>query len=302
MLISKAMDGIFKDMDIFRKITGNIKNDSMAFHLAQYPRETHHGFPVVSIGYIKRKTLHITRTFNTQNFSFILKGTGTYKDCGKTYKVEAPCVITQQPGIPVDYGPDLWWEELYLIYDKIAVKTLNRRGLLVPDKNIWQISNVNVLQEPLEMLINELNTLDHSRFIDRIDLLCEMLILASISNAYSVLMTSEESKVRDIESNIRKSILKSYDFNEIAQKCGMHPATFRRYWDRLFAFPPARYIMKLRMNEACRMLAETRLTVSQISYALKFDDPLYFSRKFRKEFGCTATEYRNRHQSILLYG
>jgi AraC family transcriptional regulator of arabinose operon len=131
---------------------------------------------------------------------------------------------------------------------------------------------------------------------DRIDLVCEMLILASIIQAPPVQLSREERTVRALEAKMRADFLADYDIGKLAAASGVHPATLRRYWDRAFSFPPARYAMKLRMNESCRMLVETRLTVSEISYTLKFEDPLYFSRKFKKTFGCTATEYRRRHR------
>ena len=126
-----------------------------------------------------------------------------------------------------------------------------------------------------------------------------MRAAASISAA---LVSREMRFVRELETTMRKDFLADYDFDALAVDNGMHQATFRRYWSRLCPLPPARFLMRLRMNEACRMLVESEQTVGEIAYALKFEDPLYFSSKFRHEFGCTATEYRERHQAALRAG
>lgn len=44
--------------------------------------------------------------------------------------------------------------------------------------------------------------------------------------------------------------------------------------------------------EAKRLLARTELTCAQIAHQLGFADPAYFSRFFRREGGCSPTEYR----------
>ena len=59
--------------------------------------------------------------------------------------------------------------------------------------------------------------------------------------------------------------------------------------------PPARYVMNLRMREACRLLVETDKTVAEIADILSFEDPLYFSRRFSKMMGTPASDYRRRH-------
>ena len=150
------MEYIFKYMDIFRKFRIKPGNSGAVFHLAQAARRTRHPFPVSTIGYLPRKTARITHTFNSQNFSFVLKGTGTYAHAGRMLRVVSPCVITQSPGVSMDYGPDREWEELYLIYDQRALGPLVRRGLFSPERPLWQIPNTAALQEPLDMLCREL--------------------------------------------------------------------------------------------------------------------------------------------------
>jgi AraC family transcriptional regulator of arabinose operon len=89
------------------------------------------------------------------------------------------------------------------------------------------------------------------------------------------------------------------DFGALANSHGMHPAAFRRRWMHEIGIPPARYLMHQRIKEACRLLVETSMPVGEIAGLLRFEDPLYFSRKFRSVSGLTATEYRRRYQSNL---
>lgn len=54
------------------------------------------------------------------------------------------------------------------------------------------------------------------------------------------------------------------------------------------------YIEQIIMEEACRMLAFTQFPISEIGYRLGYDDPSYFSKRFRSTRQQTPTEYRKR--------
>ena len=52
------------------------------------------------------------------------------------------------------------------------------------------------------------------------------------------------------------------------------------------------YIERSTMNEACRLLAFTRMPVAEIGYQFGYSDPSYFSKRFRAARGQTPTQYR----------
>jgi AraC family transcriptional activator of pobA len=54
------------------------------------------------------------------------------------------------------------------------------------------------------------------------------------------------------------------------------------------------YIETAVMTEASRLLAFTRLSVAEVGYRLGYNDPPYFSRRFRKTCGQTPSAYRAR--------
>jgi AraC-like DNA-binding protein len=60
---------------------------------------------------------------------------------------------------------------------------------------------------------------------------------------------------------------------------------------------PAQYIRDVRITKAKHLLRSTELPVSQIAFAVGFEDPLYFSRVFSKLIEKSPTEYRKWHHS-----
>ncbi len=56
----------------------------------------------------------------------------------------------------------------------------------------------------------------------------------------------------------------------------------------------AAYATELKIEEAKRLIRETKMNFAQISHQLSFENPQYFSRVFRRCTGMTPTEFRNR--------
>ena len=273
--------------------------DDFTTHLAPFPRRLPSGLPVQSIGYDSHKTNRVAHSFPTFNFSIILSGGGSYTFQGRTYRVESPCVITQWPDEPMDYGPDPtspYWEELYLIYPAAALDALRARGLALERKPMWPVRRATPMREQLTALLRLLPEAAEDGVPDRIDRACELLIVESRLGESRPPMGRDETVIRNIREHVRTHFLDRHDFDALARQHGLSPTTFRRYWERYVHDPPARYVMQLRMREACRLLVETNDTVSEIAHTLNFEDPLYFSRRFAAVTGLPATTYRHRHQ------
>jgi len=268
------------------------------YHVAPIARKFAASTPLSDIGYIRDKDSRVQLTFGTFNYSFILRGVGTYLYRGQMLTVQAPCVLTQSPGEPMDYGPDTTWEELYLMYNQSALPRLTAAGL-VPKAPIWPIQDPVQLQAHLGGLVRTLGLRYFDPFIDRIDSLCEMLILETLLGGARPAYSPQAEAIRDIETHVNTHLYSDIDFASAADAHAMHPAAFRRSWMREIGVPPARYLMLQRIKEACRLLVETSSSIGEIAGLLRFEDPLYFSRKFRAVTGLTATEYRRRYQSSL---
>jgi DNA-binding response OmpR family regulator/nitrogen-specific signal transduction histidine kinase len=54
---------------------------------------------------------------------------------------------------------------------------------------------------------------------------------------------------------------------------------------------PLDFIKSIRLKRAARLLEKSQLTVSEIAYEVGFNNPKYFARTFRKEFGVLPSEY-----------
>ena len=68
-------------------------------------------------------------------------------------------------------------------------------------------------------------------------------------------------------------------------------STVRRF-QKYTGHTPTQYMQQLRLSEGARRLLETDEPVSAVAEAVGYEDPLYFSRLFRRRYGKSPVEYR----------
>lgn len=81
---------------------------------------------------------------------------------------------------------------------------------------------------------------------------------------------------------------------EFARALGITPGHLNRLCRAAGGRSASQHIEAKRMTEARRLLAFTQLSVAMIGYRLGYDDPPYFSRRFRQVTGQSPSDYRAR--------
>ena len=96
---------------------------------------------------------------------------------------------------------------------------------------------------------------------------------------------------RELERNLAQPLY----LHHLAEVAGMHPTTFSRRFAQRIGLTPIRYRLLLRLNEAARLTwARGDLSIPAIASAVGFDDPVYFYRAFKQQFGMTPAQYGRR--------
>jgi len=93
---------------------------------------------------------------------------------------------------------------------------------------------------------------------------------------------------------LRSRYNRPFDLGTTAKTVNMHPAYMSELFRRTFGVSPSAYVMDLRMSRAQSLLLTTDRRISDIAAECGFDDPLYFSRAFRKRCRFSPREFRER--------
>ena len=84
----------------------------------------------------------------------------------------------------------------------------------------------------------------------------------------------------------------SFGSNELCSAMGMSQSTLYRRMKTICGQSPNEFIQNVRLKYAARLLKETTMTISEISYDTGFSDSSYFSRAFKKCFGLSPKQWR----------
>ena len=102
------------------------------------------------------------------------------------------------------------------------------------------------------------------------------------------------SLVERVCNCLTEEYTKTVRLSDVASRFHMAPSTFTRFLKRNTGKTLVYFVTALRVNEACRLLATTDMTIAEVAYASGFNDPSYFDRKFREVEGMLPREFRCR--------
>lgn len=78
----------------------------------------------------------------------------------------------------------------------------------------------------------------------------------------------------------------------VAEAVHLDPRYICRLFKRFNLPTPYQYLVSCRMNHAAGLLVSTTQPVKEIAFRVGYDDPLHFSRVFRRFFDCPPGEFR----------
>ncbi len=108
------------------------------------------------------------------------------------------------------------------------------------------------------------------------------------------------SKIKKCLDFIGENYNKSITLAETANICGMNKTYFCTYFKKVMGLTFYDYIMLLRLKQACKMLAQSKYSISSISQELGFSSASRFDFVFKSVIGKTPREYRQTATSIFV--
>jgi AraC-like DNA-binding protein len=94
---------------------------------------------------------------------------------------------------------------------------------------------------------------------------------------------------RLIEQNIENG---DFSVDDLARSTGTGRTNFYKKVKGLTGHSPNEYIRIIRMKKAAELLTTTNLNISEISYKVGFNSPLYFGKCFKEQFGKSPSQFQ----------
>ena len=99
-------------------------------------------------------------------------------------------------------------------------------------------------------------------------------------------------KLRQIADWMAENIAEEFNLGRLAAQVGLSKFYFNRLFKSAVGVPPSHYHINLRMDEAKRLLRETKKSVVETALDVGYANPSHFAQLFRKETGLSPSDYR----------
>ena len=102
----------------------------------------------------------------------------------------------------------------------------------------------------------------------------------------------ESRRVQKVKDYIDQHYAEQIRLDDLADLVGMSPVSFSRFFRQRTGRTLSEYIIDIRLGYAARMLAETSINISEISYECGFNNLSNFNRTFKAKRGFTPRDFR----------
>ena len=109
-----------------------------------------------------------------------------------------------------------------------------------------------------------------------------------------VMQTDDEKLLRNIVDYIELNILNdNLSVEELSRQMNMSRVSLYKKVLVITGKSPVEFIRLIRLKKALQLLADSQLSISQVSYEVGFNTPKYFTKMFKEEYGMLPSEYIN---------
>ena len=100
--------------------------------------------------------------------------------------------------------------------------------------------------------------------------------------------TQLERAISFVDQNLHRKIAQA----EVADQCGLSTFQFSRLFKRMTGNTFQEYLVHRRIAEAMRLLANPKVSITDVCFTVGFRDLSYFTRTFQRYVGKTPSRYR----------
>ena len=230
-----------------------------------------------------------------------------------------------QEGDLVFYGaniPHLYRSDKEFYEDKLS-KTSKATVVYFNEQNFWDSQNISQLKKLFSnakrgirftgvtqsRLQERIIKLSNSREgLDKMIDLLSILKIMSESNEYTLLSsdaftsitaTDDCERINRVYQFVMDNYTKNPSLEEVAEIACMSHTAFCRFFKSHTNKTYIQFLNEIKIGNACKMLIDNDLSISEICYITGFNSTAHFNNQFKKILGVTPSQYRMEHVEFV---
>ncbi len=253
---------------------------------------------------------------------FISSGEVTIHWIGHSYSVNGPALFIFPPHSPhqirqISSTLQCWFIEMRLLQsnyapDSASIALWNRAQASL-NWNETQLDPIRSVIHSIESMLPS-NGLRNARVPMQQLLACDIQKLLLLIDQYIHVNKAEISgsstaephndkwsahqDIYELVRHMEMYFTEDISLETLAERSGYAQSYVSRLFKEITGFSPQQYLNELRMSAATSYLYSTNMTVQKITEAVGYPSIHYFSRMFKKKFGVSPTEWRQKHTMV----
>lgn len=220
--------------------------------------------------------------------------TGHYKLNGRYEAVKEGSIVLFRPNEPQIYhytnpqNAEIYWVHFS---GSDASRLLKVAGM--EKGNIFATGSSNSIRECFAPIINAINRKSIMSETEAVG--CFLLLISRIAEHIktdSRTLPVKYKKLLPALSIMNDATIVSLPVSHYARLCNLSESRFIHLFKEYTGLSPHSYFLKNKIDYSKELLLNTDYSVSKISEIINIEDPLYFSRCFKKQVGISPREYR----------
>ncbi len=215
----------------------------------------------------------------------VVSGKGSYTVNGYTYHLKAGDMFIIKPSQLVTYtaNKDDPWEYFWVGYNGTYAQKITANLPFSENNLVFSPTNFNECKNLIyQIYSNSGNTITNSSAMIGYLYLLFSLLSKEVKEVEANNSDIQSSYVIDAIKYIQFNYSSDINVNDIAAAVGISRSHLYRVFISSLNQSPIDYLTEYRINEACSLLKNTHLSISEIAISVGFFDQFYFSRVFKK--------------------
>ncbi len=229
---------------------------------------------------------------------FVHSGKGTYYCDNKSYTLSAGQGFLISPNMITSYRADCEhpWTYSWIGFNGTNAESyLNQMGLSV-ESPVFAYRD----QSAFMQIFSELKTLNRNTVVGQIRMIGYLyMLLALLMENASLLsiqgkafFSSKEEYIKNAVTYIQTNYSAKISVEEIAGYIGLNRSYFGAIFKEYTNSTPQDFIVDFRVDKAKKLLLNTSLSIGDVARSVGYEDPLTFSKLFKKKVGVSPNTYR----------
>lgn len=225
---------------------------------------------------------------------YILDGEGIFHMNNKQYNLTKGEGFLIPPNVITYYEADMEnpWTYVWVGFHGLKAESYLQRANLTKENPIFRCYNDTLKNYVLEMIEdNKFSTYNSLKLQGLLFLFIAELIKNTPEGIQMIHNTTEvyiKEAIQFIENNYSRRI----KIEDIAGHLSIDRSYFSNIFKEKIQKSPQQFLLEYRINRACELMRDPKLSIKHVAYSVGYIDPLSFSKMFKKVKGISPTKWR----------